>query len=420
MPAQSIKHRLSQNAFQKALKHGRRDTSIIYRLMGYDNRLLSLASVLEAVSAGNETYIGTTDIPVASIVGSENRADDFSRALHPRKRWMAARWVTIHHLMSQGQLSDTISVIEVGGAYFLRDGHHRVSAAKALGLEYMTAEVRSYPLAYRLPEDMDRNNLPLLRAKDRLHQRTRIFDVLSDQDFYVACPSTWDWLEVEINEYNRRYFERRAGRPPSSPGEQIKPWYKSLYRNAIDYIRDNSLMYLFPGKRETDIFIDIIRYFNSYDDPDGISVGEIYERFVSKRQKQNLPRTLVHMIVRRFRMMFMSPEEEYRSFIRAGRVDDLIDGFIRMPMEKGVYRYLQTQLVHGAAPLLKQRYGRAPYMQELTPVWYERFYAPVAQAAMQYSSRPSAQFRYYKRISRKYFSRVIMGELDADEALSGQ
>ena len=179
-------------------------------------------------------------------------------------------------------------------------------------------------------------------------------------------------------------------------------------------------MYLFPGKRETDIFIDIIRYFNSYDDPDGISVGEIYERFVSKRQKQNLPRTLVHMIVRRFRMMFMSPEEEYRSFIRAGRVDDLIDGFIRMPMEKGVYRYLQTQLVHGAAPLLKQRYGRAPYMQELTPVWYERFYAPVAQAAMQYSSRPSAQFRYYKRISRKYFSRVIMGELDADEALSGQ
>ena len=177
-------------------------------------------------------------------------------------------------------------------------------------------------------------------------------------------------------------------------------------------------MYLFPGKRETDIFIDIIRYFNSYDDPDKMSLGEIYELFVSKRQKQNPLRSFVHVIVRRFRTMLMSPEEEYRSFIRAGRVDDLIDDFIAMPREKGVYRYLQMQLVHGAAPLLKRSYGRAPYIQELTPVWYERFYAPVAQAAMEYSSRPSAQFRFYKRMSRKYFSRVITGELAADEVLN--
>ncbi len=413
---QSITHGKSHTAFERALRRGRRDTSVISRLSGHDNRLVSLSSVLEAASAGNESYIGIREIPVDSIVGSENRADDFSRGFHPRKRWIGERWVHIHHLMSQGSLNDAVSVFEVGGAYFVRDGHHRVSAAKALGLAFMTAEVRSYPLPYSLPDGMDRNMLPLLRAKDRLHQRTGIFDVVSDRDFHVACASTWDWLEVEINEYNRRYFERRAGRPPSSPREQIKPWYRSLYRNAIDYIRDNSLLYLFPGKRETDIFIDIIRYFNSYDDPDKMSVGEIYELFVSKRQKQTPLLTLAHMLARWFRMMLMSPEEEYRSFIRAGQIDRLIDGFVRMPQEKGVYRYLQTQLIHCAAPLLKQSYGRAPYIQELTPVWYERFYAPMARAAMQHSPKPAAQFRYYKRMSRRYFRQVITGELTAEEA----
>ena len=206
---------------------------------------------MENVTVGGGTDVGVQEVGIDRIVGTENRGEDFSRDFHPRKRWLASRWIAIHGLMTRSEFHEPISVIEVGGTFFVRDGHHRVSVAKALNKEFLPASVTRYNLPFSLPRSLDRNKLPLIRAKAQFHRNTGVFEILDEKEFFVACPTTWEWLEKEICEYNRAWFVRRFSRRPKNLAEQVTTWNDNLYHNAIDFIRRNSLTYLFPGKRET-------------------------------------------------------------------------------------------------------------------------------------------------------------------------
>jgi hypothetical protein len=412
----TIQQEQARHAFEKSLKSGRRDTGFFSRLAGRDNRLLLLSQVREAVTGGEESYHGVQEIEVRKIVGTQNRGDEFSRDFHPLKTWMSKRWVTIYDLLWQNALHDPIQVTEIGGCYFVRDGHHRVSAARALSIEFLPAEVTSEPLPYRLPGGMDRNLLPLLRSKDRFHRRTNVFDVISDGEFYVACPSTWQWLEREICEYNRAWFVRRYDREPDSRAEQVEIWYVNLYRNAIEYIRRNSLAYLFPQKRETDIFVEMIRLWNSFDHPDRIWLGEIYRLFIARQRRKRLFRTPLQYGASAVQSLLMSAEEEYRRFTRISQIEELVTDFQPLPKSKGLYRFLYRQLIHHYAPALKREYGRAPYIQELTPRWHREFYAPVAAHARLQGGEVD-QSRFYIAFSRRYLRSFLAGSISLEEAL---
>jgi hypothetical protein len=406
----------ARNAFAKALKMGKRDTGLLSRLAGGDNRLLTLTQVLRHVHTGGELYQGVEEIPLERIIGTENRGDEFSRGFYPRSRWMGGRWVSIYLLLSRGSLQEAISVAEVGGYFFVRDGHHRVSAAKVLGIDFIAAHVVKYPLPYHLPEGMDRNLLPLLAGKDRFHHRTGVFDILDEAEFFVACPATWKWLEREICEYNRNWFIRRYKREPENRAEQVRIWSVNLYRNAIDYIRRNSLAYLFPGKRETDIFVEMIRLWNSFEHPDEVWLGEIYALFITRQRRRRILRSAVQLFSTATIGLLTNPEEEYRRFLRMSQIEELVPHFQPLAKEKGFYRFLYRQLVHHYAPALKQRYGRAPYIQELTPRWHDDFYAPVARAARRQGGDLD-QVRFYIGFSRRYLRRHLSGGLELSPAL---
>lgn len=45
--------------------------------------------------------------------------------------------------MASGARLEPVSLVRVGALYFVLDGHHRVSVARALGLEVLPAVVRS-------------------------------------------------------------------------------------------------------------------------------------------------------------------------------------------------------------------------------------------------------------------------------------
>lgn len=412
----SIDEQAARSAFHDSLKAGKRDTGLFSRLGRQDNRLLLLSQVLSNVDAGSETYVGVREIEVERIIGSENRGDDFSRDFHPLNRRFEQRWLAVYHLLSRSELNDPVSLVEVGGSYFVRDGHHRVSAAKALNIEFLAADISSYPLPYNLPAGMDRNLLPLLRGKDRFHRRTGIFDILDEGDFHVACPATWSWLEKEICEYNRAWFVRRFGREPESMSEQVHTWYVNLYRNAIEYIRRTSIAYLFPGMRETDIFVEMIRLWNSFEQPDGMWLGEIYTIFLRRQRRRRLFRSALQFFFTAVGSVLMSPEEEYRRFARISQVEELVPEFRPLPKKEGFYGFLYRQLVHRYAPALKGEYGRAPYIQELTPRWHRDFYAPVAAEARKHGSGLD-QVRYYKSFSRRYLRPLLEGRVNMDAAL---
>ncbi len=318
--------------------------------------------------------------------------------------------------MTRSEFHEPISVIEVGGRLFVRDGHHRVSVAKSLETEFLTASVTRHDLHFSLPRDMDRNKLSLLRSKDRFHRNTGVFDIISEGEFYVACPHTWDWLEKEICEYNRAWFIRRFGREPTNMAEQVTTWYENLYHNAIDFIRRNSLTYLFPGTRETDIFVEMIRLWNSYGNPDEIWLGEIYNEFVARNRRRRILRSPLQTVSSLIGSLASSADEEYRQFAAISQIEEIIPEFHALPREKGFYRFLYRELVHRFAPALKPVFGRAPFIHELTSRWYHDFYAPVAKYATSYPTA-SQQTNFYMRFSCRFLRSVLEGKTDVCTAL---
>jgi hypothetical protein len=85
---------------------------------------------------------GVREIPLEAIRGTvePSRATLFDAAFRPaaaaRRRWERL-WVAEHH----GAVLPPISVVPVGDAYAVRDGHHRVSVARARGALTIDAAV---------------------------------------------------------------------------------------------------------------------------------------------------------------------------------------------------------------------------------------------------------------------------------------
>jgi hypothetical protein len=77
---------------------------------------------------------GLREIPLDAIGGTleRNRAADFDSGFRPAPP-TRSRWQRVWLAESRGTVLPPISVVQSGGAYVIRDGHHRVSVAKARG-----------------------------------------------------------------------------------------------------------------------------------------------------------------------------------------------------------------------------------------------------------------------------------------------
>jgi hypothetical protein len=86
--------------------------------------------------------LGVVAIPVASIAGSTDphKAAAFDRDLRP-PQWSRERWKQLYVTAQRGAPLPPVSVYRVDDRHYLRDGHHRVSVARALGADAIDAHV---------------------------------------------------------------------------------------------------------------------------------------------------------------------------------------------------------------------------------------------------------------------------------------
>jgi hypothetical protein len=96
----------------------------------------------EKARTGRAGPAGVRAIPLAAITATvePNRAAQFDGEFRPRAT-ARERWLRIWLAEYRGTLLPPISVVGVGDAYAVRDGHHRVSVAKARGAVMIDAVV---------------------------------------------------------------------------------------------------------------------------------------------------------------------------------------------------------------------------------------------------------------------------------------
>jgi len=105
------------------------------------NTLLPYQEARRRLQPVGASYRGRRVVSIAQIVGSTDRARDFDRAFRPRGHHVAARWKRVARADYEGVSLPPVRLNRLGDAYFVADGHHRVSVARARGQAFIEAEI---------------------------------------------------------------------------------------------------------------------------------------------------------------------------------------------------------------------------------------------------------------------------------------
>jgi hypothetical protein len=90
-------------------------------------------------------------VPICHIRGTESRAGDFDRDFNPLRDHNQGRWQRIAGARQRGKALPPVDLVQVGNLYFVRDGHHRISVAQALGQPDIEAKVVVWQVSGPLP-----------------------------------------------------------------------------------------------------------------------------------------------------------------------------------------------------------------------------------------------------------------------------
>jgi hypothetical protein len=114
-------------------------------------RLLDLSEVEGTCRVGARRYTGLHTVPIDQIRGSEGRSNDFDRHFRPLQDHCKGRWLRVARAREQDKVLPPVVLVQVGDVYFVRDGHHRISVARALGQLDIEAEVTVWQVSGSLP-----------------------------------------------------------------------------------------------------------------------------------------------------------------------------------------------------------------------------------------------------------------------------
>ena len=102
----------------------------------------------------NKKLLGVEEIRMDQIIGTLNRCSDFDRAFRPLKKHLLNHWVDTFIRMDRGKWSPIV-VHKIGERYYVEDGHHRVSVARATGMVFMEAEIWEYRSETKAAESLE-------------------------------------------------------------------------------------------------------------------------------------------------------------------------------------------------------------------------------------------------------------------------
>jgi hypothetical protein len=122
-------------------------------------RLFRLADVTPRQARPGHGSVRTQTVPISKIRGSAGRSNDFDNAFCPLQRHSQRRWLSIAMARRMGAPLPPVELIQIGDIYFVRDGHHRISVAQALGQQEIDSEVTVWhitgPLAWERTSGFD-------------------------------------------------------------------------------------------------------------------------------------------------------------------------------------------------------------------------------------------------------------------------
>jgi len=219
--------------------------------------LLSFEAVRDRLKIRGQHYVGLQMIPMDRIVGSVGRYQDFDRAFLPAQEYIRERWRSVYQEV-QGKGLPPIEVYKVGDAYFVRDGHHRVSVLKEMGAIDVEAYVTEFETPVPLPPDTVETDLDLKEEYAAFLFETGLDRLRPEQHIEFTVPGQYRKLQEHIA-VHRYFVGQREGREVLY-NEAVVRWYDEVYLPLVEIIREAEILGQFPGRTEADLYLWLIEH----------------------------------------------------------------------------------------------------------------------------------------------------------------
>jgi hypothetical protein len=233
----------------------------VARLTGRPNRLLSFEDVKRSLALSGPVYRGTQTVPLSKIIGSVDRYRDFDRAFGPAQDYTAHKWKSIARAFYDDVSLPPVKLYKVGDAYFVLDGHHRVSVARDQGAEFIDAEVQEAYSRVPVTADLQAGDLRVLHEYREFLERTRLDEIRpGNRPLRLTIAGGYQTLIEHIAVH--RYFMGIDFQRDVSEEEAVGHWFDTVYRPIVEAIRAHHILDDFPNRTEADLYLWIVDHLH--------------------------------------------------------------------------------------------------------------------------------------------------------------
>jgi len=225
---------------------------IVARLTGKSAHLLSYEDVRRKLKAKKSGVRTLKEIPLDSIVGSVGRYNDFTRSFLPRRNSDEGRWARVKVAINLKGLQP-IKVYQIDQVYFVLDGNHRVSIARQHGASHIQAYVTKVHTKAPLSPDVQPDDLIVKAEYTDFLEHTRLDKFRPEADLSITVPGRYQALEEHIELH--RYFLNQEQEQEISYEKAAAHWYDDVYLPVVRIIRNQGILWNFPGRTETDLYL---------------------------------------------------------------------------------------------------------------------------------------------------------------------
>ncbi|MCB0064633.1 MAG: hypothetical protein KDE19_21065 [Caldilineaceae bacterium] len=233
-------------------------------ITGEQTDLISYDEVAKRLHARQQIEAGIQHVPLDCIVGSVGRYRDFTRTFLPRAGANAERWARLDAAMNSLEGFPPVELFKIGEVYFVRDGNHRVSVARANDVSHIEAYVTEVKTDLPLTvSDFDRDEWLIKAESIEFQEKTHLNLLRPDHKVRFTEPGRYELLlqHIEVHRYFRDLELASEGRPGHISWEEaVLSWYDNVYLPMVAAIEKYHLLDHFPNRTEADLYLWVVHH----------------------------------------------------------------------------------------------------------------------------------------------------------------
>lgn len=248
--------------------------------------LLEFEEVRRRLQLGPRRDIGTDEIPVAQVIGSVGRTHEFDGCFRPRTARL--RKVIAEIKQAKPNAADSaILVYQVDHAYFVVDGHKRLSLAVEEGRELIDAEVGRFSSRFHVSSGATMDEIRATEREHRFRQLTGLDLAVPDVRFPLSDVDGYLDLEESVKAHAYDFSKSEGRLVP--PQEAARHWYDFVYRAAVKIALDSGVAGLLTSSTEPELFL-MVRHGSHGQMEHGWRVSPAFAERTVDRLRASAPR----------------------------------------------------------------------------------------------------------------------------------